>query len=68
MAKERPVRTGRDCAIVAEDGVGRWIARRRGCLPCRADSARAAIVQALYGERPAGAVVLLPPGDRRRSL
>jgi hypothetical protein len=66
MAKYWQVRAGKTCAIVAEDSAGRWIARGAGRGPHRADSARAAILQALYGEHPAGAVLLLPPRDRRR--
>ena len=64
MAKYRAARAGEGCAVVAEDATGRWVARGAGRQPCRADSAAAAIVQALYGEHPARAVLLLPPKRR----
>ena len=61
MAKDRLARGRTDCAIVAQDGEGRWVTRNSGGAPPAADSARAAILQALYGARPVGAVVLVPP-------
>jgi hypothetical protein len=65
MAKSRGTRAGRRCAVVAEDGDGGWVVRGAGRRSRRAGSAAAAILQALYGERPVGAVVLVPPKGGR---
>ena len=62
MAKYWPARKAGSCAVGAEDAAGRWVARCAGRRPHAADSAAAAILDALYGDHPAGAVLLLPPG------
>jgi hypothetical protein len=55
----------RQCAIVAEDDAGHWVARGpSGGASRPADSAQAAILRALYGRRPVGAVLLVPPKGR----
>jgi hypothetical protein len=63
MAKYWPARKAGSCAVVAEDAAGHWVARGAGRRPHAADSATAAILDALYGDHPAGAVLLLPPGS-----
>ena len=62
MAKTRPARNGQACAVVAQDAAGRWITRGAGRQPSASDSAATAIRRALYGERRAQAVLLVPPG------
>jgi hypothetical protein len=56
------------CAIVSEDETGHWVARSGGRPLCTADDPAAAILRALYGDDPAGAVLLLPPRDSRRGI
>ncbi|HLZ65521.1 MAG TPA: hypothetical protein VKQ29_04785 [Aliidongia sp.] len=63
MDKRRRDTGAKRCAIVFEDGAGHWVALGAGGTG-RADSARVAILRALYGRRPVGAVVLLPPKAR----
>ena len=64
MDKRRRSDRTRQCAIVVEDGAGHWLALGAGGRGQPTDSARAAIVHALYGRRPVGAVLLLPPKAR----
>ena len=64
MDKRRQGNRTRQCAIVVEDGAGHWLALGAGGATRPADSARAAILRALYGRQPVGAVLLLPPKAR----
>jgi hypothetical protein len=68
MEKRRRISEARQCAVVAEDGSGHWVARGvAGGTARPVDSAQAAILRALYGRRPVGAVLLVPPkGPRAR--
>jgi hypothetical protein len=55
----------RQCTVVTEDAGGHWVARGpKGGAARPADSAQAAILRALYGRRPVGAVLLVPPKGR----
>ena len=65
MVKRRQAARAKQCAVVVEDGTGHWVARGPGGAGRPADSAQAAILRALYGRRPVGAVLLLPPNGRR---
>jgi hypothetical protein len=61
MARYRPARGRTDCAIVAQDGEGRWAIHGLGGVLPTADNARAAILLALYGAWPVSTVLLVPP-------
>lgn len=65
MVKRRQTSRTKQCAVVVEDGAGHWVARGPGGAGRPADSAQAAILRALYGRRPVGAVLLLPSKGRQ---
>ena len=62
MAKRRPANRAKQCAVVLENGAGRWVAR--GIAGGPVESAQAAILRALYGPKAVGAVLLVPPRGR----